>query len=257
MRDYELQAARTYKHLLNECPSRNNKIVIESYPDAVAFIEEIEIFLCRMALVLGDIKPNSDADESIRDLFAEAFDSLLLAKNAIYEGYVGKAFPLMRQGYELMELMGYFYFNPGKEFAWRGKDGKAGKSIEPKEIRNFYEKNPQYGDLTFKQELYNSFSSASHTNRLHIPYRQLGITNQFTLGNFGHPGPKAIEQLMRLVELYSYLRHYVFTIYGTQMTAVDKELQKALEAVTDERATKIRAQLKQKFIDQIPTMKTK
>ncbi|MBU1123606.1 hypothetical protein KJ652_03365 [Patescibacteria group bacterium] len=255
---YEIGATKCHEHLLNECPSRNKKIVEETYVDAVNFIEDIEIVLCRMALILGDIQPENDADESIRDLFSEVFDSLLCSKNLIYEGYIGTAFPMMRRGYELMEMMIYFILNPDKETAWRGKSGKNGQHIKQCDIRQFFKTHPRGGDVAFKQELYNHFSDASHTNKKYIPYRQLGIANEFTLGNFAYPSDVGvIEQLMRLVQLYTFLRHIVFTHYGTKMTSLDAELPAGIDMVTDARATEINTKLKKKFLELLPYVKHK
>jgi len=255
---YETSATKCHEHLLNKCSPRNRKIVEKNYAAAVNFIKDIEIVLCRMALVLGDIQPENEADESIRDLFSEVFDSLMCAKNAIYEGYCGTAFPMMRRGYELMEMMIYFILNPEGETAWRGKSGKKGRQIKQGDIRKFLETSPQGGDVAFKKKLYDYFSSASHTNRKHIPYRQLGIANKFTLGNFAHPSEVGvIEQLMRLVQLYAFLRHIVFTQYGTKMTTLDAGLSSTINTVTDTRAIEVNTELKKKFIELLPHVKHK
>ncbi len=250
--DFDQKAVFTYEHLTNICSARNEKIISNEYPEVQDFIKKNEILVSRIALILGTMKPENLADESIRDLLGDTFDSLFSAKELIYKGYLGTPFTLLRRAWETISLMTYFILHPEK-----AKDWRDGKEIPQREIRKAHEKHPQGGDANHQKEAHAYFAKCAHPNSMLIPYRLLGSGSEYTMGNFAKPNDLiTMANMIRLVQLWGYLRHVIVTRYGSEMYKKDAKLKSALKEISDEKGTKINLRLKTKHEEMVRKYKS-
>ena len=241
--DFEKRAQATYKHLIRTCNTRNEKMVSKEYPEVQKFITKNEMLISRIALILGNIPPTDVADESIRDLLGDTFDSLFTAKEIIYKGYLGTPFVLLRRAWETVSLMTLFMLHPVKSQDWR-----KGKEIKQSDIRKAHEKHPSGGDVKWQKEMHTYFAKYAHPNSSIIPYRGLGAGSEYTMGNFAKPEPMlTMPNLIRLIQLWACLRHILVRRYGQQLFVTDPKLKKALEKISDAQASKLNVDLQAKY----------
>lgn len=101
-------------HRLNEYAETRFSELSKIFQDETKVLMEYEELICRATVILGNCPPRDITDRSIRDLFADSFDFLYIARRLILEGYASVAFPLLRRAFESNSLMQYFILLPNK-----------------------------------------------------------------------------------------------------------------------------------------------
>ena len=218
-----------------DCAKTHERQFRKLYRKEIKFIEDTEIFFCRINHILGRFPPLNEADESIRDLFADMYDSFTTAKKMILQGYLNPPFSLMRRAFETMLLIRYFHFLPDKERKWR-KGGKKGE-IKPEKTLSIGR-----GDEKFLKAAYNYYSRGTHINSKYVWPRQLGKSFKFTLGNFflnPNVSPYSMitrEYIMRLIQLIALAKYIIYLRYEPILLSFDSTLAKAEKKISDDAA---------------------
>ena len=179
--DYIEEGKKEHRLLSEYSEARNTELtrIFDSESDVIQFYE---ILVCALTLILAESRSDKVHDRSIRDLMADTFDTLYFCRKAIYSGFFGVAFPLMRISFEKIALIHYFMLLPEKAKVW-----DSGKTIMNSEVRRFLDSQPMGEDGTDLKRFYDKYSSAIHLNRSYVPERFLGEGNEFVLGVIGAP----------------------------------------------------------------------
>lgn len=148
----------------------------------VTSIEDYEKLACRLVMALGRIAPQDSRDDSLRDLFGEAFDALYASKNLFLDWLTTPAYSMLRRAYEISSLFAYLILEPNAFIDW-----ESGKQISNAEIRSFLSEHPMGEREDELREMYRFLSQRTHVNRELTPHRQLGRGNEFTLGSISPP----------------------------------------------------------------------
>ena len=251
MVDYSRQAKESWLQL----PAYGKQRYDESsrmFKDEIHVLEGYEQLGCRVALVLGKNKPQDLTDSSLRDIFADVFSSLYLARDLIFKGYLDHSFPLLRRAFEATCLLQYLAFLPEKAKVW-----DSGHQINLREIKQFLDSYPMGESAKMLEKDYTFYSRGTHVNRDYIPHRYLGDGNEFVLGAIGVPNLLIVtDYLDRLVGLWFWVMAVTTFNYRELVTQVDPachenymELAGKAQAAT-KRISGIRKKLYDEFRDE-------
>lgn len=190
------------------------------YAEEIDLAEQYEKYLCRVVLILGHMAPKDTCDGCIRDLIADVYDSLVLAKMAILQAHGPLAFPLLRRGFEGVCMIHYFVLKPSKSARW-----ESGQEITNSQVRAFLGQHAMGESGDALKANYAFLSGGSHVNRDYVPHRFLGEGNAFILGSIGHPDIFAsTDWLMRLLSLWFWVGATVTLRYGGELGRADPSL---------------------------------
>lgn len=223
---------------LKSFSNKNYQILSEKYSEEIDFIERTEFALCWLNRLLGEFPPRTPAEETIRDLMADVFDSFLSSKFITLGGFLNQPFPLLRRAFEGILLIRYLNFDPSKDDKWR-KEGAAGR-ITPEETRKI-----PVGDEAFLTNLYDYYCTGTHINSMYIWRRLLGVKNKFTLGKkiFNINEMITREYIIRHIQLISFFRSVMVDIYEADLPKIDPDFLPFLEEISDERASELNRKL--------------
>lgn len=206
--DYTAEGNEEHRRLAEYAQTRLTELA-RIFQDEIQILIAYEQLLCRATLILGTREPADLPDRVSRDLIADAFDGLYIARRVVSEGYASHAWPLMRRAFESATLLQYFLVLPDEAIRW-----SQGARITHAQVRKHHNTHStQVGTQTMSdyekralKELYSEFSEATHPNRGHIPARFLGEGNQFVLGAIAMPEPLVVAHYMsRLIDLWFFL----------------------------------------------------
>jgi hypothetical protein len=176
MTDYKAEAEEHYGDL--DTYRKTTEVFVEE----LKLIDDYVKMFCWIIRILGDVVPRDVTDRCVRDLAADAFDGLQLAKDALLAGTPSMSFAALRRTYETNSLIAYLILKPGAADQWA-----AGKKVEHEKIRKFLGKHPLGSPEEELRDRYKFLATAAHLNRSMVPVRHLGDGNQFTLGSIGRP----------------------------------------------------------------------
>jgi hypothetical protein len=222
--DYVSAASAEHRRLDEYAQVRLSELT-RIFRDEIQLLVAYEQLLCRATVILGAHEPADAADRACRDLIADGFDALYVARRVVSEGYASAAWPLMRRAFESATLLEYFVLLPGEANRWT-----RGARITHRRVRKYLNEHPiQVGGTTISdhektamKELYSQFSEATHPNRGSIPTRFLGEPNQFVLGPTGMPDPLVVGQYMlSLIDLWFFFAATVSYAYRDILPSAD------------------------------------
>lgn len=197
--NFATEAEKEHNNLKNYSDIRFSEL-IEIFSEENSIIVNYEKLLCRLTLILGQLKPKDTVDQTTRDLMADVFDFLFAARQLILQNNASAAFPLLRRAFESLSLINYFILKPSRAESWN-----RGKEIKNAEVRNFlgtHRTGLTAPEKAYKKD-YADYSRGSHPNRNYVPYRFLGEPNEFVLGAFGKPQFLIVgDYLQRLIGLW-------------------------------------------------------
>jgi hypothetical protein len=186
---------------LKEIEFERRKGIEELFTDELAFIDDCLALAARQVELLGEIKPSTIEDVSVRDIGCDAFEFLYEARGALVRNQSSVMFPLMRRAFESICLCNLFVVKP--EFARRWA---SGKQINNTDVRKGLEHHPMTESVEALKQEYQFFSQGAHPNRTHVPYVFLGEGNQFTLAGIHPIDPLTlgghVQHLIRLCYWY-------------------------------------------------------
>lgn len=187
--------------------------------EAVAVAEGYECLLARIALILADLPPHGDAERALRDLAAEAFDTLRLAKYLALSGFPGACFALLRRAFELTSLLYTFSLEPGMVGAWW--QGKEVRNWETRDVLGTRFQVEVRGSLDLQ---YDILCDWTHPNRDTVAARRLGEDEEFELGAGAPPDtPASMYAVFNLLMLWHWLVVVLAAHYIDEIDAVDPE----------------------------------
>ena len=102
--NFQHEAAEEWKSLEKHAKTRCGELS-EIFSPVVDAVECYEKHACRVTLVLGHLTPVNKEDEALRDLFAEAYDSLAAAKCQILIWQPSLVLVLLRRHFEIVSLL--------------------------------------------------------------------------------------------------------------------------------------------------------
>ena len=188
-----------------------------TFESLVEAINAYEQLACRLVVALGQFAPSDSQDDALRDLFAEAFDSLHISKRLILKWLPSSTLALLRRAYEITSLFAYLVLNPAQIEKWQ-----SGKTIRNQEIRRFLANHPMGEQEVHLRELYSILSAGTHVNREFTPHRQLGRGNQFTLGSISRPIMTIVGQdLIWLISIWFWVMALITYRYKEVLSTVD------------------------------------
>lgn len=175
-KDYSSEAAACHRDM-DTISLEKETALSETFKAYVRIFSRYEALACQLTLQLGDHPPASEVDRACRDLFADTFDSLYVARRLVLRHYASSAFPLIRRAFETICLMEYFPHAPDRAKAWLRDE-----EIKNVEIRKFLEAlGSESGDGL--KAVYKFLAGGAHPTRSFIPKRLLGDGNRFVLGS--------------------------------------------------------------------------
>jgi hypothetical protein len=215
--NFKIEARKQHEKLGHYARRRSvelSRLFREEELTAIAY----ERLLCRLTLILGTISPRNAHDRAIRDLQADAFDALYVARRVIFEAFSAPGFGLLRRAFESISLIHYFLIHPPKAADWT-----RGKQITNAQVRRALRDHPLGEDEESLKRAYAFYSGGTHPNRDYIPRRFLGEPNEFVLGSIGKPSLILIgEKLEHLLAHWFWLGALVSTRYLEITAAFDK-----------------------------------
>lgn len=171
----------TYKSLSAYAQTRTKEMT-EMFIPFIDITDRYGLLICRITLILGNIKPLDIRDVVLRDLFADIFDCLYESRSLIMSGKLNVAFPVVRRAFESLSLLNLCAIDKSWAEKWHN-----GKEITNKDARKVLNKHPLGESEDEMRKLYKFYCLGSHPNRELIPCRFLGEGNQFVLGSIGKP----------------------------------------------------------------------
>jgi hypothetical protein len=173
----------------------------------------------RLTNLLGHTPPLDTQDRVIRDLLADVFDFLYVARSLIVGGKLSIAYPIARRAYESVSLLHLCSLEP----AWADK-WERGKQIGNAEVRKLLGAHPMGESEAAMKDSYSFFSEASHPNRDLVPGRMLGQGNEFVLGLIGKPELfLVVDYCTKHLELWHWLAATVTYFYREIIGPTDPE----------------------------------
>ncbi len=202
------EAIENYNQLKHFSETRFKELS-EMYKPFVDITDTYGQLISRITSILGNIKPKDTQDIVIRDLMADIFDFLYESKNLTISGKCQLAFPLARRAYESLSLLHLCTLDKKWAEKW-----EKGKKIGNAEIRKELDKHPMGENKKQTKELYNFFCTATHPNRVLIPYRYLGDGNLYVLGAIGQPNLMlATDYCLKNLDMWFWLTATVSFFY--------------------------------------------
>ena len=134
--DFKAAAIEEWYNLEMYAETRRQELS-KTFESLVEAINAYEQLACRLVIALGQFAPSDSQDDALRDLFAEAFDSLHISKRLILEWLPSSTLALLRRAYEITSLFAYLVLNPTQIEKWQ-----SGKIIRNQEIRRFLANHP-------------------------------------------------------------------------------------------------------------------
>lgn len=237
MTNHRREAAKAHKFLLKK-GNKNEKKIRKEFKKLISFIEKVETIHGRMVLSLGCLSPEDVTDDSIRDLYCEAFDALYSAKKLVEKGILSMPIVLIRNAWESTLLITYFTLHPEKATEWR-----TGKEIKQKVIREAHKNHPKGGNSESQREMYHTLSQASHPGaggRI-VVHRLLGSGHYYPIATAGFPEPiQVLEILDILIAHWLYLRASIEIYFGDKLFENDPGLREAIKEISDGEANKLK-----------------
>lgn len=237
MTNHKREAAKAHKFLLKK-GIKNQRKIRKEFKKLISFIEKIEKIHGRMILSLGNSPPKNIADDSVRDLYCEAFDALYSAKELAQKGILSMPSVLIRNAWESTLLITYFTLHPEKAEEWR-----MGKEIRQKVIREAHKNHPRGGSEESQKEMYHALSRAAHPGAVGriIVHRLLGSGNAYPIATAGFPEPLLIlENLDMIIRHWLMLRASIEIYYGEKLFENDQGLRETMEEISDGEANKLK-----------------
>lgn len=222
--DYTAEAEEEHRRLDEYAQGRHSELT-GIFDDEVQLLVAYEQLVCRATLILGTHEPVNAEDRVRRDLMADAFDALYVARTVVFQGYASAAWPLMRRALESITLFEYFMLLPNEASRW-----SQGSRITHARVRKYLNKHSiEIGGTTMSddekrtmKELYSQFSEAAHPNRDLIPTRFLGEGNSFALGAIGMPEPLVVAHyVLSLINLWFFFAAAVGYAYRELLHSAD------------------------------------
>lgn len=237
MVNHKKEAAKAHKFLRKK-GSKNEKKIRKEFKKLISFIEKIEEIHGRMILSLGELPPQDIADDSVRDLYCEAFDALYSAKELAQKGVLSMPSVLIRNAWESTLLITYFTLHPEKAVAWR-----MGKEVRQKVIHEAHKNHPKGGNEESQKEMYHALSKAAHpgaAGRI-IAHRLLGSGNAYPIATAIFPEPISIlENLDMIIRHWLFLKASIEIYYDERLFENDQGLREAMKEISDGEANKLK-----------------
>lgn len=193
---------------------RRSEELSKIFEAVIEVVIEYEKLACRTVILLGRLEPKDELDRSVRDLLADAFDHLYVARRILIGGYLSVPFSLLRRAFESTSLLHYFILFPDKVKEW-----VQGKEIGHAEVRKALNKTPMGESAEMMQSMYRFFSKGTHPNRTFVPYRMLGEGNEFVLGAINRPILGVVaEEIQKLLEIWFWFMALVGFFYKERLS---------------------------------------
>jgi len=173
--------AELHKNLAG-LPSVHRTSLGREFAAAQEVILRYERFLCALTALVGRTHPTDDVDRALRDLLADTFDMLYVARSLIFDGYSSAPFPLLRRAFELICVFHYAELDPAKALEWA-----SGSRIRHANYRKFIASKGFRDEAEGLRRTYNLQSNHVHSDRTRMVIRRLGEGSSFTLAGTGSP----------------------------------------------------------------------
>lgn len=192
-KDYSAEAEACHRDM-DSVSERREALLSNTFRAYMRVLDRYEVLACQLTLQLGDHPPTSDVDRACRDLFADAFDALYIARRLVLRHYASTAFPLLRRAFEAICLIEYFANAPDRAEAWL-----RNREVKNVKIRKHLTSRGTEQGVDLKSS-YDFLAKGAHLTRSMIPARLLGEGNRFVLGSiapvsFTRPSEYVLELL--------------------------------------------------------------
>jgi hypothetical protein len=238
-KDYSTEAAACHGEM-DAISLERETALSQTFSAYLRIFSRYEALACQLTLQLGDYPPVSEVDRACRDLFADTFDSLYVARHLVLRHYASSAYPLIRRAFETICLMEYFPHAADRARAWLRDE-----EIKNVEIRKFLEAQGSESGVGLKA-VYKFLAGGAHPTRSFIPKRLLGDGNRFVLGSImplTYSGVSGyILELLRTWFWYMAVANFTFasmslpvnSAYFDEYTSTAEEAQRAIKRLAQQ-----------------------